>query len=364
MKFSCTKDNLLAGLNVVSRVASKNLTLPILGNVLVRAEQGRVLLAATNLEVGVVTQVRGKVTEDGSITIQARLLADFVGLLESEKIDIVGDGASLKVSGETSETVMRGSSADDFPIIPVVGRERPVRIPAQDLQHALSQVLFAAAQDSSRPEISGVHIAISKETIILAATDSYRLAERILRVTGGEERNLIVPTRPLSELARILPTDGEVEMYLSDSQALFVAGETELTTRLIEGQYPDYRQIIPESSSTSVTVAVDALTKLVKTASLFCKPGINDVTIDVNPSTKTLTCNAANTELGEHHGSLKAAVSGQPSTIVFNYKYLLDGLANLGSPKVTIGVSDSGSPGILRPTPDGDYFYLIMPIRQ
>ena len=354
----------MAGLNIVTRVASKNLTLPILGNVLIRAEQGAITLAATNLEVGVVASVRGKIIEEGSVTIQARLLSDFVGLLESDKVELISDGTSLTVSSESSKTVMRGNAADDFPIIPTIVREKGFKVQAPTLRAALTQVLFAAAQDTSRPEISGIYIALEKNSLTLAATDSYRLAERKISITGGSERQLIIPTRPLFELVRILPAEGEAEMFFTDSQALVIANGIELTTRLIEGQYPDYRQIVPNESSTTVTVEVDIFTKLVKTASLFCKPGINDITLSVDPATKTITCAAANTELGEHHGSQKADVTGAAATIVFNYKYVLDGLANIGSDKVAIGITNSENPGIFRPIPTIDYFYLIMPIRQ
>lgn len=364
MKITCTKDNLLAGLSVVSRIASKNLTLPILGNVLIRAERGRLVLVATNLEVGVVAHVRSKVTEEGSVTIQARLLLDFVGLLESEKVELVSDGTSLTVSSDSSETVMRGTTAEDFPIIPAVPRERGIKIDSAALRTGLTQVLFAAAQDSSRPEISGIHAELSKGTLTLAATDSYRLAEKKIKINGGTDLAVIIPTRPLLELVRIMPADGEVELFMTESQLLFVADSAELTTRLIEGQYPDYRQIVPSASATTVTTDVEVLTKLVKTASLFCKPGINDVTLSVDPKTNKITCAAANTELGEHHGTVAAEVTGEPNTIVFNYKYLIDGLTNLGADRVILGVTDGGSPGLLRPSPNADYFYLIMPIRQ
>ncbi|MBI5404880.1 MAG: DNA polymerase III subunit beta [Candidatus Kerfeldbacteria bacterium] len=364
MNLSCTKENLLAGLNTVSRIASKNLTLPILGNVLVRAEGGTISLSATNLEVGVVATVRGKIIEAGSITIQARLLLDYIGLLDSDKVELVSDGASLKVSSANSETVIRGNAADDFPIIPSVAREHGIKVSGPTLRGALAQVLFAAAQDTSRPEISGVHLTVEKKSLVLAATDSYRLAERTIEISGGSDRNMIIPTRPLVELTRILPADGEVEMFFSDSQVLVAADGIELTTRLIEGQYPDYQQIVPTSSSTTATIEIESLTKLVKTASLFCKPGINDVTIAIDPDAKSINCAAANTELGEHHGNMKAAITGPACTIVFNYKYLLDGLSNIGTTNVTLGVTDSGSPGVLRPSPAADYFYLIMPIRQ
>lgn len=367
MKLSCTKENLEAGLSVVSRVAGRNLTLPILGNVLLKAEQGVVFLSATNLEIGVVARVRGKVAEPGSVTVQARLFSEFIGLLEHERIELESDAKTLKIVGEASSTTIRGMPAEEFPIIPSVPRELGFRVGADDFRGALNQVLFAAAQDASRPEISGAFLQIQKNQLTLAATDSYRLAEKTISLESGQvERSTIVPSRALYELARILPGEGDVEVYLSEGQTLFVTDAVELTTRLIEGQYPDYKQIIPKSSTTEATVDVGPFTKLVKTASLFCKPGINDVTIDFSPEEKTVSCTAANTELGEHHGSIRGQIEGTKNSIVFNFRYLLEGLANLGTASVVLGVTDNSSPGILRPKAQerGQYLYLIMPIRQ
>ncbi|MBI4426110.1 MAG: DNA polymerase III subunit beta [Candidatus Kerfeldbacteria bacterium] len=365
MKISCTKENLTTGLSIVTRVAAKNLTLPILGNVLLRATGGTLTLGATNLEVGVITRVRGKVTKEGSVTVQARLLNEFVSLLDDDRIELESDGTSLRVEGATSKTTIRGITADDFPIIPAVAHESGFRAPATTLHHGLTRVLFAAAQDATRPEISGIYVARRGAELTMAATDSYRLAEARLQLDGaGRDLTAIIPSRALAELARILPVEGQVELYLSDSQALFVTDGTELTTRLIEGQYPDYQQIIPESSQTQAVVDVETLTKAVKTASLFCKPGINDVTVELDPTGRVITCAAANAELGEHRGRIEAKVSGKPTSIVFNYRYLLDGLANLGTDSATLGVSDNASPGVLRPQNGGTYLYLLMPIRQ
>lgn len=365
MKLSCTKENLQAGLAAAGRIASKNLTLPILGNILLRAEKGVLHLSATNLEVGVKSRVRAKVSDDGALTVQARLLTDYINLLEHEKIDLETEGATLRVVSGSSQTTIRGIPADDFPIIPTIQREHGIRASSPTLRDALSQVLFAAAQDVARPEISGTYVAASDDRLTLAATDSYRLAERTLKIEDGSAgRAMIVPTRALHELVRILPGEGTTEAYFSESQALFVADSIELTTRLIEGQYPDYKQIIPKASATQATVDVEQFSNAIKTASLFCKPGINDVTLEFIPDKKTIICTAANTELGEHRGEFSAPVQGSRSTVVFNYRYLLEGFSNLKSASATIGVSDNVSPGVLRPENSKDYLYIIMPIRQ
>ncbi len=365
MKLSCTKENLLAGLMTVGRIASKNLTLPILGNVLLRAEKGSLVLSATNLEVGVTTRVRGKILADGAITIQARLLTDYIGLLENEKIELEAEGTTLRIAGETSKTTIRGMSADDFPIIPSVPHEGGFKVSADVLRGGLEQVLFAAAQDATRPEISGVSFSIKGSVMTMAATDSYRLAERTIPLKEPRKDLItIMPTRALFELVRIMPTDGDTQVFIGETQALFVSDSIELSTRLIEGQYPDYTQIIPKSSSIEARVDTETFVKAVKTASLFCRSGINDVTVGLDPAAGTIACAAANSELGEHQGSIPAKITGGPVSVVFNYRYLLEGLSAINAPSVVLGVTDSASPGIMKAEGAGGYLYIIMPIRQ
>jgi DNA polymerase-3 subunit beta len=291
-------------------------------------------------------------------------LSEYINLLEHEKVDLLSDGPNLRVKGATSETTMRGMPPEDFPIIPAVSKEQTISVPSQEFRDALVQVLFAAAQDTSRPEISGMFLSATPTSLTLAATDSYRLAERALGINAGFVRTAIIPTRPLHEIVRIVSGEGSVEIALSDTQALFTLEGTEVTSRLIEGRYPDYRQIIPTTARTSATVQVEQLVKLIRTASLFCKPGINDVTIELSPKSGTITCSAANAELGEHRGSLKADVTGSENTVVFNYRYFLDGLANIATASAMIQVTDSAGPGVVRPTDGKEYLYLIMPIRQ
>lgn len=365
MNLSCTKENLRRGLELSSRVAGRNTTLPILGNVLLRAERGGLTLAATNLEVAVVTKVRAKVTKEGALTVQARTLADLVQLLEGEQITLSAETGTLSVSSEGSETSIQGVSAEEFPIIPTIDRAFSFSVAAADLAAAINRTAFAAAQDSTRPEISGVYLAIRGLTLTLAATDSYRLAEcQIPLERAPGDRSAIVPTRALTELSRTIGDDGQVDVFLTDNQALFSQNGTELTTRLIEGQYPDYQQIMPASSTIDIETETEALVQAIRGASLFCRPGINDVTLEVGAGKKGLTCRAANSEVGKHQVVVAGKVHGGEATIVFNYRYLLDGLANVGTEHCVLGITDGGSPGVLQPKGDQRFRYLIMPIRQ
>jgi DNA polymerase-3 subunit beta len=366
MKFTSTQENLARGLAIVSRVANRNVTLPILSNVLIKTEKGSVILSATNLELAISVRVRGKIHTEGSATAQAKLLTDYVALQESDHIDVEQDGTTLFISTPHAKSKILGSPASDFPVIPGVEHKNAVTMESTTLRNALSQTVFAAAQDETRPEISGLCFSFGEKALTLAATDSYRLAERTVAMSSGSSQiaKAIVPTRTAQEVLRLLPDGGDVTLYVTENQIVFSMGDTELTSRLIDGQYPDYQPIIPKSHETTVTVAVADLVQHVKAASLFCSPGMSDLSVAIDPAAKNLTIKAASSQLGEQESELPATIDGQANTIVLNYRYLLDGLTALGSARVRLGVTAPTSPALLQPEGSEDYRYLIMPIRQ
>jgi len=367
MKFSCTQENLNKGLSIVSHIASKNVTLPILSNVLIRAEQGQIKLSATNLEIGVFCALRGKIEEEGSFTVQARLLSDYINLLPNVRIDFRLEDGSLHIESEAGKTIIKGSPADEFPLIPQVEKKIGHELGAKTFRRAVGQVIFAAAFDESRPEISGVFMNFDKNELVLAATDSYRLAEKRIDLERAAKtaKSVIVPVKTLQELIRIVDDEVEkVEIYLSENQILFNFDEVGIISRLIEGQYPNYQQIIPREKQTVVKLNGQELIKAVKSASLFCKPGINDVGLEVNTADKKVVVSAFNTQVGENVTTLLGEVSGENNSIVFNYRYLLDGLQNIDDENVFLELNNSASPGVIKPESKTDYIYLIMPIKQ
>lgn len=349
---------------MVGHIATRNISLPILNNVLVRAERGLVRLSATNLEIGVSCVIRGKVESEGAFTVNGKLLADYVSLLPKDRVDIELVEKALHIAAPGAKTTLRGMAPEEFPLIPAVKREHMLAVPGADLRAALGRVIFAAASDEARPEISGVLLIAKDTTLTLAATDSYRLAEATLTLgtpTAAEVR-AIVPHRALQEVLRTVG-DGVVEIAVEESQALFVYNDIELTTRLIEGQYPDYGQIIPKEHETSLDLEREDLVAAVKQASLFCKQGIYDVTLECDGE-RTLKVRAANAQSGDHETTLPAKVTGKPITIVFNFRYLLDGVGGMSGDTIVLELGSAASPGLLRPKTGHGYRYLIMPIRQ
>lgn len=366
MKLSFTQENLNRGLDITSHIASRNQTLPILNNVLISAEKGVIKLTSTNLEIGINCQVRGKIEEEGKITVQAKLLADYINSLSHDRVDLTTEKDNIKITGGQAQTVIKGSPVEEFPLIPKVEKKRNYLVNAKEFKKAVMQVIFAAAADESRPEISGIYLKPEENSLTLAATDSYRLAERKIKLEkeSKEGEGVIIPARTLQELVRILDDGTDtLSFYLNENQALFEFNGIEIISRLIEGQYPDYQQIIPKECKTKAVLNTREFIKIVKTTSLFCKPGINDVNLDFSPEGKAVV-SASNTQVGENVSEAEGKITGEKNKIVFNYRYLLDGLASLDSENFTLELSDEANPGVIRPEGGANHLYIIMPIRQ
>jgi len=375
MKIISLQENLKQGLALVAHIASKNVNLPILNNVLIRAEDGKIKLVATNLEVGIVSLVRGKIETEGSFTVSSKIITDCVNLLPNRKVNMEQKEGSLKIGCENHQAKIKGQSAEEFPLIPEIDRKSCFSASVEAVKQGISQIIFATAQSESRLELSGVLFVFSGDTLTMTATDSYRLAEKKIKIKGGseEEKKIIVPAKTLQELQRVLLVNSEnetgekeqeIKFYVSDNQILFVYGSTELVSRLIEGQYPDYQQIIPATSKTKIMVNRQELIRAVKMASLFSKAGINDVNLDFPLNRNQLVVSSVSGQTGENITNLEAKVSGGDNSMVVSYRYLLEGLANIESETIKIEVVDGNTPCVIKPEQDESYLYIIMPIKQ
>ena len=375
LKIFSLQENLKQGLALVGHVSGKNVNLPILNNVLIKAEEGKIRLVATNLEIGVISTVRGKIEREGVFTVSSKIISDCINLLPNKKIGLEQKENDLLVDCDNYQAKVRGQSAEEFPLIPEVDRKNYFSAEAEGLKKAISQVLFAAAASETRLELSGVLFVFAGGNLTLAATDSYRLAEKKIKIKSNneEEKRIIVPAKTLQELLRILSINlddeveeknSEIKFYISENQILFTYGSTELVSRLIEGQYPDYQQIIPNNSKTKISIDQQELTRAVKMASLFSKTGINDVNLDFPTGKNQVVISSVSGQTGENITNLEARVSGDDNSIVVNYRYLLEGLNNIEKETVKIEVIDSNTPCIIRPEQDESYLYIIMPIKQ
>lgn len=367
MKFSCTQENLNRGLQVVGHIANKNSNLPILQNVLIQVIEGSIILASTNLEIGVTTRVRGKVEEEGKFTLPAQLFSNYVGLINVERVDCELQDKAFKIKADGQQSIIKGESATDFPILPEIEKQVSHTVPKLAFELAIQQTIIAASIDETRPEIAGVLFNFKEDGLVLAATDSYRLAEKkVDLLASSAEAMVILPQRSAQELLRILQnSDSEkIIIYTTDTQLACEIGEVEFVSRVIEGTFPDYEQIIPPQGNTTVTVLTKDLIKAVKGAALFSKTGINDIELNISTDSGAIEIKSVNAQLGENTTAIAANIKGQDSTIVFNYRFMLDGLQQIKTDQVILNFNDSMSPGVCRPQGVDDYSYVIMPIKQ
>ncbi len=377
MRFSCTKENLNRVLQVVSGINSKNINLPILRNLLISAKEHGLNLLATNLEIAVRAFIRGKVDETGEFTVPIKLLSDYIALIDTEKVDFELKNNELKISSTNSETRLKGQGATDFPIIPEIERNKTFLVSNNSLAKAINQVVFSVSSNDLRPEISGVLFKFNDNKLILAGTDSFRLAERSLILEEkSESADFIVPLKTIQELHKILDTEeeledgGQVEIVLGGNQVMFRQGNIELVSRLIEGIYPNYEQIVPKNFLTEVVVPREQLLKTVKTSSLFSRSGMFDITLTFERDKVIISSNDAN--IGAYNSSLPAETKGNTNKIVLNHRYLQEGLQALGGKNTQLKIIDASNPMMVQDyveekegeEQNKDYFYLVMPIRQ
>lgn len=372
MKFTCTKENLSAALSLTSGLATKNINLPILNNILIKVDDQKTVISATNLELAVMVNLRSKTEKPGSFTVPARTLADFVALLPEEKIEIELQGNELRVACGKSATKIKGSPADEFPVIPSANEGAGFLLDAAELRRAIEQVNQAAARNDIRPELAGVLFNFSEnKELTLAATDSYRLAEKKIKVQQGDKPfRVIVPGRATQEMARILSVSAEMEaeksarLLLSDNQIAVHYDSVQLVSRLVEGQYPDYVQIIPKDFKTTVDFKTSQMAKEIKAASLFSTTGVNGVEFEIDPSAGAVRVASTSSQTGEYRSEMAAEISGEKNAILLNYRYTLDGLNSLSGENGALKMINGASPCLFSSKDDPTFLYIVMPIRQ
>ncbi len=366
MKILCTQENLKKGINIVGHLTSRNVMLPILNNVMIKTSNGVLDLVTTNLELAIKTSVRCKVEEEGALTVPGKLLNDYISLLPSENIDIVtkGNNLEMKTSGHSSK--FKGLSSEDFPLLPTVDQKGSIHVLVGDVKQAVLGTLFAVSSDSTRPEISGVLLKQEDGVLFFVATDSFRLAEYHVQ-TQQSHGNVafIVPARALHELSRVLGyfDDGEaLQITYDETQVEFRVQETSVLSRLVEGRFPEYRQIIPQTFRSNLSIQAGEFIQAVKLNSLFSRGGVNDIVVDVNSGGMHVSSN--NQQVGENTVTLPVEGYVEEYKIVFNYKYLLDGLETFGAGStVVMNVVNSGSPILFTSKESSNLTYLVMPIK-
>jgi DNA polymerase-3 subunit beta len=373
MKVSCMQANLARGLSVVGRAVATRSTLPVLSNILLSTEESRLKLSATNLEIGITCWVPAKVEREGATTIPARLLADFVNSLSGEKVDLelITRTQTLNVKCGRSEANIKGIDAQEYPLILVPEDEVPIRIGIDELQQMVDRVAFAAATDESRPVLTGVQAELGPEVFTFAAADSYRLSVCSMPLERGPETlmSVIIPARALQELRRIASEETTVEVRVAPNrnQIFFHLDSVDLVSQLVEGAFPDYKQIIPQSYSTRTVVSTGEFLKAVRIAAIFARDAANICQLHVAPNGQAgngrLIVSANSAEHGDNVSELDARVEGPPIDIAFNARYLQEALSVIDTAEVALETRDPSNPGVIKPVGGGDFTHIIMPMQ-
>lgn len=363
MKLKVTQENLAKALNYVSRVASSRGTLPVLANVLLSVEENRLRLAATNLDIAISCYVGAQVQKPGSLTVPARLLQDLITSLPSGVIELEQDEMRLKVQTNHYKSVINGVSAEEFPVMPTIENGTEWHIETAALKEGLQQVILAASNDESRPVLTGVLFHTIDGFLYAASTDSYRLAERRLMKTDQSIR-LLIPATALHDTLRIIADyTGDTEVVCDDQQVLFKAGDVELVARLIDGNYPDYRKLIPQSFETSATLMKADFVNITKVASLFARESAGSVVLSADTASESVWIRAVASQVGENDASAAATVSGG-GEVTLNSRYLLDALQVIDGKDVQIRFNGKVEPVLLSNPEKEDYLHLIMPLKS
>lgn len=363
MKLQVTQENLNKGLGNVSRVASTRGTLPILSNVLLKTVDGRLSIAATNLDIAITHFIGAKVTQEGAITVPARLMQDFVNSLPNSVIDIKLDDNKLHIATDQYQSVINGITAEDYPVMPAITDGQTWQVPAHNLKIALQQVVMAASGDEARPVLTGVYVHTYEGSLYLVATDSYRLAEKSLGKLANDV-NLLIPASALQDLLRIIgDSDEDVVVTHDDQQVLFRVGDVELVTRLIEGAYPDYRRLIPAAFASQAELKKSDLQNITKVSSLFARENAGSVTINLEESSQQVSIRSVASQIGENVASASATVTGD-GTITLNSRYIMDALHALSGDAVRFGFNGKLEPSVIRDPKANDYTHVIMPLKS
>ncbi len=367
MKLIVLRNNLKDGLSAIERAANENTNLPILKNVLIKTFNNKIQLSATNLELAITKYISGKIIEDGSITVPLGTLLSIVHNTTNERINLEVDRNTLLFKTDNYDATIQGLPEEEFPIIPKLENTSTyLELESSSFKEGVLKVINSIQISEIRPEISGVLLDFQVTNFKFVGTDSFRLAEKTITESNFKSNfqrgfRIIIPLKTMQELLRIL-TEGPVRMYIDPNQILFKNDELEVISRLIDGTYPDYEQIIPKTLETEIYLERDHLVNAVKLVSTFSSK-TNDVKISFSEGKKSLEVYSANQYLGENKYLIPVKSKGKSFNISFNWKYLLDGLKNFESKELVLGVNGDNRPSVLKNSADTSYFYILMPIK-
>lgn len=372
MKVDVSQQNLARGLSMVSRAVSPRSTLPVLANVLLATDEGRLRLSATNLELGITCWIPARIEVEGSITVPARTFTDLIGTLPSQnvKLELIPHNQTLKIDCGTAKTEIKGIDAQEFPPIPVPDLNEGMALNVADLKEMIAQVAFAASSDEARPVLQGVLLGVNESEVTMAATDGFRISVKKAMLTSpvGKAVSAIIPARALAELGKIIDEgDQSLTMIMPSGrgQVIFHTKNAELVSQLIEGNFPDYKAIIPHSFKTHVTLTTQDMLKSCKQAEIIARDSENVIRLDIKPNPKgpgTIEVTSRSEETGNSDIEVDATVEGPELAIAFNVRFLREVLEAIKTPTISFDTNANNTPALIKPIGDDSYTHVIMPM--
>jgi DNA polymerase-3 subunit beta len=366
MKLECSIEKIKNALMIVDRITGKNLTLPVLGSVLWVATGKTLKLRATNLNIGIEMEVPAKIEKEGVVAIRSDILSSLFSILSGDQLvsfELINNNLSVKTKLNT--IILKSIPSDDFPTIPVVEGEKLI-LPAKKFLEGIKSVYYSASNSEIKPEIGSVHIYPEEDMLVFVATDSFRLAEKKVKIKqklsfGG----ILIPFKNTIEIIKVLESveEGDINITLQKNQISFLTSNIYLTSRIIDGAFPDYKQIIPKNPTTEVTLLKQDFISSLKISNIFSDK-FNQVTFNIKPSEKIFEIEAKNTDIGENVTIIGGAISGENVTLNFNYKYIIDCFLSITTDSLVLEFNGNNRPMIIKPIGDASFIYLVMPMNR
>ncbi|HRZ30193.1 MAG TPA: DNA polymerase III subunit beta [Candidatus Paceibacterota bacterium] len=367
MKLECVKDKLKEAINLAEKISGHNLTLPILSTILLETKNKNLIIRSTNLEVGLELEIPAKIEKSGLVAVNANILLNYLNnLKKEEKITLELDNGNLKLGTESSQTIIKSLTAEDFPIIPKINQEGGFEIKANDFMVGLQSVVFASAVSDIKPEISSVYLYNNQQELVFVATDSFRLAEKKIIIPNlNNNINIIIPFKNINELIRVLSSldSSQIIVSYNNNQLAIQTDNLYFTLRVIDGNYPDYKQIIPTKFNTEINIKKEDFVGLLKLATVF-SDRFNQIDLIIKPDSNTLELSSYNQEIGENKSSLVIKIKGEPLIISFNAKYLIDCLGSFSEQTINLRFTEANRPLMIEGINDNSFSYLVMPINK
>jgi DNA polymerase-3 subunit beta len=365
MKIECVREKISEAVSKAEKITGKNLTLPVLSCILFEARDKELIIRSTNLDLGIEITIPVKVQQEGKIAVPGAVINSFLSNINDSSVQLEVIENNLHVKTATNKTVIKSMNSEDFPTIPQLENEKTVKINAQDFVKGIKSVWYSSATSSMKPELSSIYIYSDDESLIFVATDSFRLAEKRMKIKNAKEvGSILIPVKNIPEIIRVLDgQSGEVTFSLSKNQISFTFNGVYLTSRVVDGVFPDYKQIIPKEHATSVTVLKQDLANAFRIATIFSDK-FNKLSVKIKPKEKHFELSTKNADVGENSHVLESVCEGEDLEINFNYKYITDSLQSIESDSVILEFSGLTRPLVMKGTSDKSFTYLVMPINK